>query len=120
MQGQFVAAALALLFATPALADCSRSRLRYGPGHERFSTFWTVEKNTTCIGELQPSDVAILAIGVERGAAKGQAGVAGRYSFAYNPPAGFTGKDEFVLRVDWEGVGGRRGRTLIDVTSTVR
>ena len=78
--------------------------------------------STPCIGTIRvgPFPLSIAELRVTRRAQSGLAGIAGQAAYAYSPKAGFRGRDQFSLDVDYLTSSGRRETTHLDFTIDVQ
>jgi hypothetical protein len=112
------AALLACLPATSAEARCKRAGYRFGPAVAETSTTWRVKAGTACTATLRPGRVFLHGLSIVQGARHGVAGSGSRYQYAYKPAPDFTGRDQFILRIDHD-FRGARGSTTVRVNVDV-
>jgi hypothetical protein len=114
-----ICALFVFAFSSEAQARCSRQPVRFGGGVPTASTVWKVWRGTNCRSALRPGLAALLGLSLARPAQHGVAGVASRYQYGYQPDAGYTGPDSFVLKIDFDDRG-RHETTLLTVNVIVQ
>lgn len=105
---------IACLAATSAEARCKRAGYRFGPDVGETSTTWQVEAGTACTARLRAGRVFLYGLSIVQRARHGVAGSGSRYQYGYKPAADFTGRDQFVMRIDYD-FRGARGSTIVRV-----
>ena len=116
-QATFAAMLLAVLAATPALADCRLEALPgVGPGGG-IPMRMVVVANTPCLQQIAPhAEGRVESARITRRPRHGRAGLAGNNDFAYTPAADFVGRDNFEVTLTANANGQRRaGRFHFDV-----
>ncbi len=96
-----------------AQANCTRTPFTFGLGTPETDTHWRIERGTSCAGKIHGGNgrtglTSFHSLSVAQRASHGLAGVFSTYRYAYEPAAGFIGKDHFVVKVkfDTNGVNG--------------
>ncbi|MBL8589523.1 MAG: hypothetical protein JNK46_13400, partial [Methylobacteriaceae bacterium] len=101
---------------------CTRQAFRFGPNHPESTSLWRTRAGEACAGQLFPGPRTTLhGLAIERQAANGVAGagVGSKLHYAYNPRPGFVGRDQFVMRIDYE-INGQRGASRVRVDVEVQ